>query len=509
MKKPAKSHPRAKRPRAPRAGRRYWIVAIAVVAAVAGAAAVVGSFTLHRILSTGKVPEWVNAHPEKLRLEYASADGWTPWAVHVHGLELRSRDPNVEWWMRIEDATFSFAPLPLLAHRFHVTRLRGTGLAYRLRLRQDPAKTEAAHFAAVPSIPGFPARPQPPGEEPVPGGGKVPASRVYSIQVTDIRLEGIHEIWVELYRLHGGTGTLTGSFSLLPGERAQVGPATVALAATEFSIAKHTVLQPATFESTATIRTFDPRVVRGNAVWPYISGRVRLGGDLTSISFLNYFLDGGEPHLSGAPGSGKAELDIERGHGKGTVSLDGRAFSAKYKDANLRGNLTARMRLTDWDFEHERIVFPGSRVELTNVMAGEPGPDSRDWWGNFDLTTAEIRSGRVPPFQTTVALHCRDARPLFTLFRVGLPGWTRGLLKLEGFEGKARVGLGPNFTRLDDFEAAGGAFHLRGRYLARKTSNGAFLLESGPLDVGVEIQDGKSSLKLIGAKKRFEDQPRP
>jgi len=134
------------------------------LAAVAVAFAIAGSFTLHRILSTGKVREWVNAHPEKLRLEYASADGWTPWAVHVHGLELRSRDPNVEWWMRIEDATFSFAPLPLLAHRFHVTRLRGTGLTYRLRLRQDPAKTEAAHFAAVPSIPGFPARPDPPGE---------------------------------------------------------------------------------------------------------------------------------------------------------------------------------------------------------------------------------------------------------------------------------------------------------------------------------------------------------
>jgi hypothetical protein len=484
-------------------------VVAAVVAAVVIAAAIVGSFTLHRILSTGKVREWINGHPEKLRLEYASADGWTPWAVHVHGLELRSRDPNVEWWLRIEDTTFSFAPLALLGHRFRVTRLRGTGLTYHLRLRQDPAKTDAAHFAAVPPIPGFPDRPRPPGDEPEPAAEKAPGSRLFSIQMTDVRLEGIREIWVELYRLQGGTGNLTGSFSLSPGERAQVGPATVALSAAEFSIARHTVLRPAAFESTATIRTFDPRVVKGNAVWPYISGRVRLGGALASMSFLNYFLDGAEPHVSGAAGSGKTELDIERGHGKGTVSLDGKGFSAKYKDATLRGNLSARMRLTEWDFEHERILFPGSRIELTNVMAGEPGPDSRDWWGKFDLTTAEIRSGRVPPFQTTVALHSRDARPLFTLFRVGLPGWTRGLLKLEGFDGRARVGLGPSFIRLDDFEASGGAFHLRGRYLARKTSNGAFLLESGPVDVGVEIQNGKSALKLAGAKKWFEDQPRP
>jgi hypothetical protein len=139
------------------------------------------------------------------------------------------------------------------------------------------------------------------------------------------------------------------------------------------------------------------------------------------------------------------------------------------------------------------------------VKAGEPGPDSRDWWGRFDLPSADIVSGRTPPFEASVGLRARDARPLFTLFEVGLPGWARGVMKLEGFDGKARVGFGANYTSVQGLDASGGAFHLKGRYLARKTGNGAFLLESGALNLGVEIDSGKPKLKLLGAKTWFDE----
>src|ERR1700736_5953625 len=133
VRKRSESKPGPKRPaaRGARAARIVWI-GLAVAAGLAILLALVGSIFLHRILASGKIKEWVNKEPEKLRIEYVSASGWNPWAVHVRGLELRSRDPNIEFWFRIENARFSFSPLQLLAHRFHVGRLTGSGLTYRL-----------------------------------------------------------------------------------------------------------------------------------------------------------------------------------------------------------------------------------------------------------------------------------------------------------------------------------------------------------------------------------------
>jgi hypothetical protein len=500
--------------RGARAARIVWI-SLAVVAGLAILIAIAGSIVLHQILASGKIKEWVNKEPEKLRIEYVSASAWNPWAVRVHGLELRSRDPNIEFWFRIEDARFSFAPLQILARRFHVGRLTGTGLVYRLRIRSDPGKTEAAHFAALPPIPGFPQRPLPPGE-PIPGDPRTDPQakeergekkdRPFTIEIDDLRLDAVREVWIELYRHNGGTGTLAGSFSLAPHRRAQVGPVRLALSGGELTMGKHTLLRPASFETSATIQQFDPRLVRGNAVWPFISGNLRVDGPLAGLGFLNYFIVA-DPRLEGGAGTGRASIDIDKGHGKGTVSLTSRAVSAVYKKANLHGNAAVRMRISDWDFEHNAIAFGGSRIELTDIDASEPGPDSRSWSGRFDLKTAQLKSRATPPLETEVFAHCRDARPLFTLFNVGLPGWVRGLLKLEGFDAHARVGLGPKYTRIQGLEGTGGAFRIRGRYLARQgEADGAFLIESGALSVGVGIERGKTALKLGGAEKWYEAQ---
>ena len=283
-----------------------WI-GLAAVAGLAILLAIAGSIFLHRVLATGKVKEWVNREPEKLRIEYESASGWNPWSVHVHGLELRSRDKNVEFWFRIEDARFSFSPLQLLTKRFHVGKLSGSGLVYHLRIRSDPKDTEAQHYAALPPIPGFPKRPLTPGE-PIPGDrdpGDVNEG-AFAVEIDDLQLESVKEVWIELYRHHGGTGTLAGSFSLKPKRRAQVGPARLTLSGGELSLGTHTLLRPAKLDVIATIQQFDPRSVKGDHVWPFISGNLRLEGPVPGLSFLNYFLDGGEPKLGGGAGTGKA-----------------------------------------------------------------------------------------------------------------------------------------------------------------------------------------------------------
>lgn len=483
-----------------------WVGGAVLLAAILLAAA--GSFTLHRILTTGKIKEWVSEHPEELRLEYASASGWFPWAVRVRALELRGRDPNVEWYFRIDDVRLSFSPLALLTRHFHATHVRGNGLTFRLRIRPEPPQPPAAHFAALPPIPGFAARPlskeaetKAPSNRPPGGPSK---DHPFRVDIDDLRIGSVEEVWIDLYRFRGG-GTLDGSFDLIPPRHAEVGPSRLLLSAGDLTLGPHILARRATFETRAVIRQYDPRLVRGSEVWPFASGRVRLDGSLAGLEFLNYFLEGGDPRLSGGAGSARLAIDVAKGRGTGTLTLEARAAAARYRTSNLRGNVTVRMRFNPWEFEKNHIDVSGTRIELTNISSAGPGPDSRDWWGRFELPTADIRSAHEAVFAAKIAIRCRDARPLFTLFDTNLPGWARGVLKLDGLEATARVGFGKGLLDVEQLDAAGGSFRIRGRYRSRREERrGAVLVETGALALGVDIEGKSSKLKLLNARSWYE-----
>jgi hypothetical protein len=493
-------------------GRIAVLVSASVLAlALLGAAA--ASFTLHRVLTTGKLREWVNGNPEKLRLEYASASGWFPWNVHVRGLELRSRDSNVEWWFRMDDVRLSFDPLALLGKRFHATRVRGDGLVFRLRVREGP-EASAAHTAALPAIPGFektPRRDEPP--PPLTSGGRAAAgpSRPFHVRIDDLKVANVHEVWIDIWRLGGSHagGTLSGSFDLYPGHSARIGPARVELSQADVQLGPARVAGPVSFATEAVIRRFDSQVVHGNAVWPYITGQAHLDGTLDGLSFLNYFLgDPPEPKLSGGAGHVHLALTVDAGKGVGELRTESRRVDAVYrgKGTHILADVTTQLRIRQWDVEHDRLDIGGTVIDLRNATVTEPGPDSRAWWGRFDLPAADVRGDRTPGFVAKVLVHARDARPLFTLFQVGLPGWARGVLRLEGVEARGTVGLGKDVVDVEDLDAAGGAFRIRGWYRERGAStNGAFLLESKLLSLGLDIEPTSSKLKLVGATRWFAD----
>jgi hypothetical protein len=168
----------------------------------------------------------------------------------------------------------------------------------------------------------------------------------------------------------------------------------------------------------------------------------------------------------------------------------------------LRGDVDARLLIPEWSLMTGGIEISGSRVAFSDVLASG-SDDSRRWWGRF-----EIRSGKISSTTTArIDAETRDARPLLALLAADLPAWTRDLLNLETFSATGTVSLGPSLTRIRGLDAHGGSFHIQGRYNRDKTTrDGAFLIESGGLSVGLELQPDATKLRLLGATKWYDEQ---
>lgn len=478
---------------------------IGIAAAVlAIGVAVAGWLCVHVIVSTGRLKKWVNESPEDLFLDYEAASAWTPGVIRMRGLTVRGSDPNVQWHFRMERATLSISLLDLLRKEFHATSVRAEGLVFRLREKVRKPEYSEAHDKRVPSIPGFSDPPWKTAVEEPPPLSAREKRRFWTIHIENLVADPAPDIWIELYRFRGHA-RVTGGFLLRPHREAKIGPAAVEFLEGRFELGPdQPILSAASGKGDCVFDRYDPDSVRGDEIWRRISGNMSVEGRVEDLRFLNHFLRRTrEPRLEGTGGKARLTVKIDHGKGRGGGDFDLRRTTFRYAGGTVAGRASGRLAIPRWDFGNDDMEISGSRVELAGVTTEGTRHDERDWWGRFDIPSGHIHGGLKA--QTSVS--CRDARPLYTLFAAKLPGWAEGILKLEGVTAKARVRLAPGLVEVQDLDASGGKFHIAGRYRDRKDDRrGAFLVETGILAVGVEIEGSSSHVKLLGARKWFENE---
>lgn len=458
---------------------------------------------IHVVLAGPLLRGWVNTSPQELLLSYDSASSWVPGVIHVHGLTMRGSDANVQWTFRMEDATISISLFDLLRRRFHATRVRARGLVFRLREKVESNDLSPAHLARLPEIPGFadpPLKSTPPRPPPSPSFAR---QHFWSVLVENLVADPTSDIWIEIYRFRG-QARLTGSFFLHPHAETWIGPALVQFLSGQMELAPDgPLLSEASGRADCVIEPYDPERVAGPEVWRKISGGIAIAGRLEDLRFLNYFLrHSPEPRLQGGGGKFHSAFQFVHGIGRGRAEFDVARVRTAYDKGTLSGRARGRLEVPRWDVARDDMEISGTRVDLSDIVTEGTRKDERDWWGRFQIVSGRLHNGLT----AATAVQCRDARPLYTLFGAGLPGWAQGILKLEGLKASANVRLASGRLDVHDLAASGGSFQIAGQYDQQGSRRrGSFLVETGPLAVGVAIDGPSSHVKLLGARKWFRE----
>jgi hypothetical protein len=214
--------------------------------------------------------------------------------------------------------------------------------------------------------------------------------------------------------------------------------------------------------------------------------------------------EGGGARIEGGRGTVGAELDVERGVGRGRalLKIDG-AKVALGKSTVVSGDVRGEVDLRRWSLDAGRVDVGGSRVELLRVKA--PG-GTDDWWANLQLASGTLDPTAPAQWHSQIVAEARDTRPFIGAFVEGssLPQWLVPLLTADGLRVRGAVSVGPGEIALRDCIATAGVLHAQATLAKRGDStSGVAVVASGPLAVGVELRDGGTHVELANAERWY------
>jgi hypothetical protein len=261
---------------------------------------VANGFLRTRILRDG-----LSKDPEVMLVDYDTAYSIVPGRLHVEELTIRARESSVEWIVRLDRADVHLSLFDLLRRRFHATSIRADGLSFRARLRIDPAHTSPAVLAALPPIPGFA---DPPAVDVGPEAPPLSDAeyKLWSIDLEDVQIERVREVWVHTLRGQGESRVRARWF-FRPQRWLDMGPATIEASAMELSYGTVPLATGVNGTLLATIHPFDVRQDKGLRFFNHVSVDGQLHGTSMTANILR-----------------SLELSKDVAFSRGTGPLDGR-----------------------------------------------------------------------------------------------------------------------------------------------------------------------------------------
>jgi hypothetical protein len=209
--------------------------------------------------------------------------------------------------------------------------------------------------------------------------------------------------------------------------------------------------------------------------------------------------------------SGDLRFDREGNVGHGTFQVDGRRVRLALADLVMQGDIAVDTRLRRTELKTHQFDADGSRVSLKGVQVthGEEVLGS-GWWGDIALDRARLDWDKPATIDGTVRTRLKDASVLLALYaqRKHLPEWAGKVINAGEVQAEGRIHVHQGTLLLDPFEAGNERFDVLARLrLHEKQPTGDLYARWGALSMGVELNNGKRQVHLVGARKWYDAQP--
>ena len=451
------------------------------------------------LIRTRMLRDLINEGPDKTWIDYASATTWWPGRVRVRGLRIRDRDSVSEWMISLDEGRASISLAGLLQRRFHPTWIRGSGFSLRVRSRLLPEEATPARVEFIPPILGFPDPPMRNLAEVRP----VRTGREWTVWLEDVAVEA-GEIWVDDWKFEG-EAEVKGSMILDPRLRLEVFPSSLDARDGILRLREKTVGTSTTGRLAALIHPCDLRVVKGNAVFEFLTGNARARVNVESVAFLEDLLDT-LPRIRMQRGDGDAvaEVTLDRGSGHGSLDFSARGIEVRTPDQIMEIEARGQVQLFSLDLQNGTANFSGSFIDVRNAMVRKKDDDPRPWSGHLALASATVRRPKQLSLTSHVEVHARDARPLYSLLNLEIPRWAQRVLSLKGFTATADVTLGASLVDVKSLDATGKGGRIQAQYRKKgKSTTALCLVEAGWFAIGVSVNEGKTHLKWFRPRSWF------
>ncbi len=282
----------------------------------------------------------VNMQPEWAQLSWSHAYSIVPGHVEVWDLRVRVQDEGSQWQVTADHATGRIDLLALLEYRFVGQDVQATGATFRWRARRaegsppGPTSTE-------PAIEGLSNPPSP-----APEAAHGPQGRLFRIQLENLEVENLREIWVGDYRMVGDF-RLAGTVDVLQGEWAAVPDLAIDVSGAELRVGEVLMASSLRGRIDLQLEGSDPATHAGNDILTLLGARIALDADVHDLRFLSFYLRRA-PWLSVSGGAGVLSLDLVVSQGVvqpgSHLEVDADEVMARFLSYAVTGD--ARVRLT-------------------------------------------------------------------------------------------------------------------------------------------------------------------
>jgi hypothetical protein len=221
--------------------------------------------------------------------------------------------------------------------------------------------------------------------------------------------------------------------------------------------------------------------------------------DLPDLRLFNpYFgkdaasLRAGRAHVRGAFSTSLPAHNV-----KGNLAFVTDGLVVHVADTDVHLALHAAVMLDELDLHSWLGDLSGSRIEARDVVLSS-APKEPVWWGRVDLEKAHLSLAGPALLHAKFTLQAKDGRPVL---RQLLPVWLANLIGLDGLHGGGTVTMGASLVDVTGLHVEGEGCEIRAEYDKRgPRSRGVALVRSGQSTLGVERNDGATSLTLFGAE---------